>query len=428
MILLQTQSFLSDSQTFLGVICSILVLGIFINQKEDSNLLRQLSLFSQKKKKRYLKKEYESLSSSKNMNDSIQEADKGKYAECKTLLEKVISGISEEIKRLTDKEHNPNTGANDRLKIQEQIRSHNKMLMQARLYRTEMDIEGSATLTRYFLSEIDIDREFEEYRHNTTPLLAAFYSLIYGLFLFCSDQVIIAFENLAGWMLGIIFMLTSISFVYWGAIWIKFWRMDHILKPDDEPDYDRAKLPYNIERHLGRPGSCRFYWTSALILTFFFAISIFISTLAKTPILQQMIVYGFGTTMPIIVFGILMLINYNTCESPYEMMIKHFTIFLLISVAYVTVAMLLSDLRPEEWHLTSTYGNSFVIWLRFATEIFILLNGLVVACWLPVLSTGRHAKRSFKAIKRDENQFRKYFRARNKKVRKFLDSVPSRFK
>ena len=348
--------FLSGSQTFLGVLATIIILFIIAN---NSNLIREI-----------LKEVKEKIAGSV------------KRLQINTDFSGIID--SADYKLILWYQRAEKKGKNEELENEASKWTAKVNSIRQELQLKYMDVE---------LYNPEVLKKIEESKEQ---LLAPFYSFIFCLIIFIFDELLMAYSlNCNDFFLTFLSFFIIESYVFWTITWLNFILYIHhdiqILKsPKDS-------LPW-IRRFVGWRQCFRRWYTSKyivnkigkpreyvlMVLRSFLILALVTSLLLCsafiTPIHTVWII-TFGVLLPLVVLGVLRLWAYD-CE-------RKFTyIFLCGHVVTLSVLALLLTLLllfVSQWlgiyeDIVLPYSK---MWMKISAFLFVGLNGIVLPLLLP---------------------------------------------
>lgn len=244
-----------------------------------------------------------------------------------------------------------------------------------------------------------------KFRDIRFPGMASFYCLLFGLMIFIIDEVIIYFPKTIDYAISFILLVTLLSYTLWIMLWLRF-RIDFKiprLNAKRQRNFKlqsiRRKITSYIRSIFKKPQKKKApkrnfkFWVLLLIYLGYFAIILLGSRLITGQQWQYTVIYVTGMALPVLIFGIIM--SFCTKDEilpTYENMGIHlceFSMLAICSLALIYGSVAIGYL-PETILIPWDQGD--LILLKFAVDIFLLVNGLIFAYAIPVWLMGRVPK------------------------------------
>lgn len=397
---IENYGFLRESQTFVGVLISILTLCILMESKDNSNIIKRLIEYATDRR---IKK-----------------------------IDSLIKFHSEPQDISTKEKDNTRREAyKDRGCLSSFLRhseKSDKLLAEKKFVEEGVYLQSMATVEQ--LCVITIDESDRQRVNQLTgnlskrylPAMASFYSLLYGLIIFLCDEISILWgactkDFIVSFTAGI----TSLSLAFWFVLWISFLftnRLNGYSGEEEKGDSYLRRFTVLVDPEK--------FWRFILTIMLLFACSLCISAFAPTPAGQRTIIYVIGVLLPVLVLCINMLHNAKGVYGrSYETVAMHLLGFSILCFLWTAIIFICDYMRPEIWQIKIGYTLNEEKILRFATEVFILLNGLVLPYAVPVYAVRRIgtdinsiASRKIKGVLKKHKQL-------NKEIHKYVKKIPS---
>lgn len=235
---------------------------------------------------------------------------------------------------------------------------------------------------------------------------APLFMLVYGIVIFCIDELYTVFPDIRDGLNLFVLTLTLLSVIYWAAVWIKY-LCRNIDKVEDSCDINTHNDWFiRIQAKLGPS-------IFGLLLLFgILTIAIIVSITIESIITSAGITLGTGTyALSFLIFTVLIITIlgvWRLCECSivgnysYSHVLGHFLVILLYSI-------ITSVFISWQWgNGTEWWGSEIAVILRESAVVFVLVNGLILPFLLPyckVMSVYRHAKKSLNQSDRDAIEF-----------------------
>lgn len=372
--------FLGGSQTFLGVLATIIILFIIAN---NSNLIREI-LQEVKKKISY---SVEALKINTDLSEILNSP------EYKLILWYQAAKKDDE---------------NDELGAET-----SKWTAKVNSKRQELQL-------RYMGVEVNNPGVLKKIEDSKEQLLAPFYSFIFCLVLFIFDELLKAYSVACNDILLTFLSLFIIeSYVFWAIVWMNFIRlMRHDIGEMNSSSKGATRIKavvakmvkfreWYFRRYImdedGKPRERRLMFVRPLLLVAIVLCMLLYSSLIG-PISPVLIVL-LGVVFPLVVMGSLRLWAYE-CE-------RKFTYVFLCGhvITLSLLALLLTVLFVYVSQWLGVYDNVMMeyskMWMKISSFFFVGLNGIVLPFYLPYYCYNKYyrmAKKKVKDSKKDEKR------------------------
>lgn len=397
---IENYGFLRESQTFVGVLISILTLCILMESKDNSNIIKRLIEYATNRRI----KKIDSLIKfhSEPQDVSTKEKDNTRREAYKD------RGCLSSFLRYAEKS--------------------DKLLAEKKFVEEGVYLQSMATVEQ--LCVITIDESDKQRVNQLTgnlskrylPAMASFYSLLYGLIIFLCDEIAILWgactkDFIVSFTVGI----TSLSLAFWLVLWISFLftnRLNGYSGEEEKGDSYLRRFTVLVDPEK--------FWRFILTIMLLFACSLCISAFAPTPAGQRTIIYVIGVLLPVLVLCINMLHNAKGVYGrSYETVAMHLLGFSILCFLWTAIIFICDYVRPEIWQIKIGYTLNEEKILRFATEVFILLNGLVLPYAVPVYAVRRIGTDINSIASRKIKGVLKKHKLLNKEIHKYVKKIPS---
>lgn len=216
----------------------------------------------------------------------------------------------------------------------------------------------------------------KDVKYQQLTVVSAFYALLYGIWLFVCDEFLIIFNWIPNFFLNWIFFFTASSILFWLIQWGIFivkhsvWYVIHS-KPRQHCDAKDEGFTLN-------------YICFFILMILVFAASLTIANFIYNPFWQKFLVYGVGI---ITVLGVgVTIMNWkskiNDCL-PHTNIFKHFVSLMLLTGCWAAGLIVISNLCPSIQDLSFNFNDILLQWLKFSAVFFILLFGIILAFLIP---------------------------------------------
>lgn len=397
---IENYGFLRESQTFVGVLISILTLCILMESKDNSNIIKRLIKYATDRRIKRINSlikfhsEPQDVSAKENDN-TRREAYKDR-------------GCLSSFLRYAEKS--------------------DKLLAEKKFVEEGVYLQSMATVEQLCVITIDeSDRQrVKQLTGNLSkrylPAMASFYSLLYGLIIFLCDEIAILWgARTKDFIVSFTAGITSLSIAFWLVLWIAFLftnRLNGYSGEGDRNDTYLKRFAFLVD-----PGK---FWRFILTGMLLFVTSIFISAFAPAAAGQRTIVYVIGVFLPVSALCISMLGNAKGVYGrSHESVAMHLMGFTLLCLLWTAIIFICDYTRPDTWQIKIGYTLNEEKILRFVSEIFILLNGLVLPYAVPVYAVRRIGTDINSIASRKIKGVLKKHKLLNKEIHKYVKKIPS---
>lgn len=368
-------TFLASSQTFLGVLVTLLVLCLFYDgaqssSDDDKDPSTVYNSGGNNFLSRIIHNEIWLI------NNRITSRSK----EIKKKLEELSS--NDDLKNLTNWVSNNSFGTSHGMDSSDVLAIFG-LEKRANKLQSEILSDQYDTLKRIELSN-------EQFR-------APLYTLIYGIVIFSVDELYTIFPDIRDGLNLFVIGLTVLSILYWSGIWIKSFRRKLENRDDNNRDTE-TKDPDWFEKGQSNKGPSIFgisLLTGILlvIISIFLLCDALLSDL-RIPVNTEILASLF-LLCAILIPAILGMWRLYKCKNvgnySYSHVLGHFTVILIYSVVIAAFMSWMWGSGLEWW------GRGITLVLKETVIVFVLLNGLILPFSLPyskVMSLYRRAKRT----------------------------------
>lgn len=411
-MLLSVESFgfLKESQTFIGVMISILVLCILMENKDDNNILKRLIDYSASKKVQEIQKLLEKYSKKVNISKEIEkDKDKRKASKDKLCLERIILNLNKP--DLTEDENKISEDATD-------------LNSEVAIERLEVTIFSEADKQK-------VDNTTQEVKGNPLPGLASFFCVLYGIFLFVCDEILLLTENkFHDFIISIIVILTTAGCLYWLISWFKY-ILKHNINSKREIEKGNCKCLTKIKEFIQRLiiRLCSDYHIKRIILSFAILsiISLFlaygIAINISNSLVSCIVFYAIGIGIPVMA----LLYTHHILKFEYAAshgtITNHFSYILIYALIITSILFIVDGISNINVLLPITNTSERI--LRTGCDIFILGNGLLLAYLFPYMCIKRIHTTLKKKVGKTRKNAQKSHRDLNKRIHNFIERIPS---
>lgn len=343
--------FLGSSQTFLGVLISLFVLCMVLN---DGNFLYNILV----EIKSRIYKEIDDLDKELKFEDINDSSDYKLLI--RHINEKETSVIPE-----------------DQLILSNAIGLKMKVISQFASLKSRY----SGSLLKPASNTMDRIEESKE------QLIAPLYALLSCIMIFICDELIVGLPQYNYWITSYMSIFILISTVYWSVLWITYYS-------DINISGKKSCLKEKIQLCHDTIGK-KIKWKYTLCVPIIYIIFSFVALTINRVIFQQIVLFGLGLVLPIIVLSILKIRKHHEYqEYTYESCIKHFIGFSIMSII-ITLTSLFLGKYIDGISLLFIYLEDFTLF-KYMIFIFILFEGLILPFLVPYLGFHK-VLRSFKS-------------------------------
>lgn len=235
---------------------------------------------------------------------------------------------------------------------------------------------------------------------------APLFMLAYGIVIFCIDELYTISPDIRDGLNLFVLTLTLLSVLYWAGVWIKSWSSNSNIV-DDNCDTNTDNDWF--QRTHAKLGPSKF---GLLLLFGILTIAAVVSIATESITTSAGITLSTGTyalfflIFTVLVIGIMGVWRLCKCSIvgnySYSHVLGHFLVIFIYSI-------ITSVFISWQWGNGLEWWNSRItVFLRELSVAFVLINGLILPFMLPyikVMSVYRHAKESLNQSDRDATEF-----------------------
>lgn len=360
--------FLQESQTFVGVLISILVLCILIEGKDQSNILKRLIEYAIKRRE-------------------------GKIEETVKLYSGHVPLSSIKNTKRGTKSKKERDSSLNRICLNHYLKESGNQSPEGteKIYEEGVDLQAKISLETFDILLLGSEDEKEikgftsKVKDSSIPGMASFFCILFGLLMYVCDELLILWgDTIWNVVFSLITGMTYISYAYWIIIWTRYIRNNRISNlglghHDSTPGINGYND--NINTFLGRLSSTRMLLIIAIV---FFVLAYVLSVFISSPTLKKWVVFGGGIALPFLLIALLMIWRTDKgYPESHENILRHFGYFIMLCLLWSS-AILVSDKYTCIQGISMDYSQTFENIIRFLAESFLLLNGLIAAYYIPI--------------------------------------------
>lgn len=383
---------LGGSQTFLGVLATIVILFIIADK---SNLIHYILL--------EVKDKIEYQINSLKVNTSIDSV-------LKSRSYKLLNYFLSE-KYRDDKLHTEGS----------------QLLAKITSKRAELQIS-------YISVEGNDGKILDSIKNSQAPLLAPLYTFIFCITIFIYDELLRS-ESL--WFNDILISSLScfilISYLYWFIMWISFMNNINFKEMDKNIKAKRLKRLINHTCYCFKKWHCGiiYYLNQKTIIWLFIIrmgicvllLGILLSINAYLYHINNYIIVLLSIIFPVIFTGIIRLYSYGGKEKySYVFMCGHYVAIIIMSIILSVSIFIIADLTSTTESVLIQYTSCK--WIKVSTFLFILLNGIFLPFILPYYRYNSYYKFSKKQVRESEKKAQILIEQLQQELDSFCDKIP----
>lgn len=372
--------FLGGSQTFIGILASLIVLCVILDKSNFiHNILDEIG---------------------KQINDEIKNLDS-------TVEIEVINDVPEKsdykLLRLYIDKLNENKDKDPEAKRLFNAAAAMDMKLQA-----TFDQLKSGYSPKFLKPAHDLIGKIQDSKEQ---VIAPLYALLFCLAIFICDEIVVGIASASNFVVSFLTIFTIFSFLFWIMIWGIFYK-DIRIVTECVSSSTIEKSKKSLKHRL-----IKWRWMY-LVIPVFYALCLFISTLVPIMLIKWLIAFMVGFILPICfiasfrakahhVFGLY----------TYEYIFKHFVGLLLMSLLIAAVTTAGCVLSEDISSACFTFEN-FVV-LKISVISFILISGLLLPFLMPyygfkrvlkiveneVINSKTNMKDELASVKKELNDF-----------------------
>lgn len=336
--------FLGGSQTFIGILASLIVLCVILDK---SNFIH--SILDEIGKR--IDEEIKNLDSTVGIeviNDVPENSD---YK----LLHYYIDGLNKK------KDKDP-----------EAKRSFNKAVAMDMKLQATFDQLKSGYSPKLLKPAHDL---IEKIQDSKEQVIAPLYALLFCLAIFICDEIVVGIASASNFVVSFLTILTIFSFLFWIMMWWIFHRDIRIVTESaSSPTTGQNKNSFMYK-------FIKWKWMY-LVLPVFYAFCLFISTFVPIVWIKWLIAFLVGFILPIYCIASMRAKDHHVFGFyTYEYIFKHFVGLLLMSLLIAAVTIVGCVLSEDISSACFTFEN-FVV-LKISVISFIFISGLLLPFLMP---------------------------------------------
>ena len=379
--------FLGDSQTFLGVISSFLILCIVIN---ESNFIYNILDDIKIRISREIDK-FDKDTDSQQINTISNSSD---YK----LFERYIL-------ELNQKKKNNEITANEEKVLGAAL---NMELKIKTIFNKIKSSPSGETLkpAHGLLNNIILAKEL---------VIAPMYALFCCVIVFICDEIVVGIPNSCDSVVTFLSIFISSSTIFWIMVWYNFIR--HIRLYHSESKF------FKYMKSICTKFKIRKGWL-LMICALVYCLSFYVSVFITIPFIKWAIAFIVGMLLSILLVAFAKVYSYDESFSfTHEFGIKHFLMFVLISGLYTIITFLMVSYIDGAQETCILYNNLFP--LKICVLFFVMVIGLVLPFLMPFWGYMRVQKAVKNRLKESEQAIQKELTVLKNELESFCNnSIP----
>lgn len=382
---------LGSSQTFLGVLATIVILFIIADK---SNLIHYILL--------EVKDKIASQVSSLKINTSIDSV--------------LSSSNFKLLNYFLDKQNN------------DELEKEGTQLL------AKITSERAAFQISYIFVEGNNGKILDIIKNSKEPLLAPLYTFIFCITIFIYDELLrserIWFNDM---LISSLSCFILISYLYWFVMWVSF--INNINFKETKKDIELTRLKKSLSKYGCRFKKCHckiidYLNEKSIVWLFVLRASIyFLLLLAALFInaywfhINSYIIILLCIILPIVLTGILRLYSYgNKGKYSYVFMCGHYIVIKIVSILLSISIFYLVDITNTAESVLIPYTSC--IWIKLSIFSFVLLNGIFFPFILPYYSYNSYYKYAKDQVTESEKEATHLVKQLQDSLDSFCDKIP----
>jgi hypothetical protein len=383
---------LENSQTFFGVLATIIIL--FIIKNKESNII--LSILDEAKEK--FNNQVDAL------KISVQKFDKKiTQSQDYKLLNYYKASVVD--KRAKDAD-NDNDGLFTKI-----LEFFSEATITKNQYKAEY--KSSAAIDKDMIDSISSSKE---------SVLAPLYTLLFSLVIFIFDEIF-KFDSNANnlYLMSVLYILVLFSYLFWFYLWGSF--LNRFRKYDTNDDSpNELKFKSFLSKFWGkrlRSNLIRCLLLVVIVSLFCFLILFLAKRFMPTISINAIAILLLCITPSICLLGYMMfLFKRNKKEYSYLFMCGHFLVISIGSLIFAFMLCLIANVLDAD--TTILFTEQSISWLKFAIFFFVILNGIISPLSLPYLAYSLY----YRAAKRKNKENNRAMDKLAEKMKHLASKIP----
>lgn len=336
--------FLGGSQTFIGILASLIVLCVLLDK---SNFIHSILDEIGKRIDEEMKNLDKEIGIDVN-NDVPKESD---YK----LLQRHIKELREKEER--QPEYKP------------QLKKALAMDMKLQATFDQLKSEYSP---KFLKPAHDLIEKIQESKEQ---VIAPLYALLFCLAVFICDEIVVGIDSASDFVVSFLTIFTILSVIFWVMMWTIFFRDIRIVTENDSsPNIKKNKKTFVYKW-------IKWKWMY-FVFPVFYAISLYLSTFAAIMWVKWLISFLAGFILPICYIAVLKSeSHYKFGYYTYEYVFKHFGGLFIMSLLIAGVTSVGCMLSEDIFSVCLPFDNLVV--LKISVISFVLISGLLLPFLMP---------------------------------------------
>lgn len=337
--------FLGESQTFIGVLASLIVLCVLL---DTGNFIHRIL----DEIKERIKEEIDKLDNATGF-DSIDEVS----------YESDYKLLVRHIKELKSKEDSGSISYSEKEALSKAVNM--ELTLNMKFASLKAKASGSFLQpARNLLNEISLSRE---------QVLAPCYALLSCLIVFFCDEIIVEFSQMSDFIVSFLIFFCVFSFIFWFTVWTLFLKGIQFVNA----------LQSEEQQHNGNLVLKYFNWKiTLLVFPIFYILCLLGSAFINIVWIHRLIAFVVGIIIPVLAMAFIKSKNHKRFGVyTYEFCFQHFLGLSIMALFFALITVLACYISISTRNICFSYQNLFALKVFFQILIFFL--GLVCPFIIP---------------------------------------------